>query len=229
MFQRSARLLVSLALLLGLTACSSDSGGGETSTSVEPPQGLRRSLLTVQDLPAGWTLGESVSPASGNQAENGFCNKPVPDTQKASGWEAAQFTKTEGTTQLAQSVVSYSSPEDAIAAFDQVAETVRTCKQWNLELNDSFSSYVLGAFDVPNFSDQTLAVKISGDFRVARNAPAVQGFVVADGVVIRHQNLITVIRHFTIGVPQPLPVNSEETQSIARSAAGKLKVSAVGP
>jgi hypothetical protein len=215
-----------LTIFLFVVACG-DSDGENVLPSPEeetPSAELADALLVEGDLPPGWQskpVGESTDVTD---EDAGFCGQPVPDRDRGTGSGVVQFSKGE-TTRLVETVVSYASVEEATAAFDQLEQLVESCKEWDVEEEGTVSRYRLSPTSFPTLTDETLAVRVDGDFTVPPSGGitrSVDGRVVADTVMARYQGVIVVIRHFAIGLREAPQLNSAETEPIARRAVDKV-------
>jgi hypothetical protein len=225
-FRRRAWFASLLTIFLFLVACG-DSDGEKVVPSPQdqsPTGELADALLVEGDLPPGWRstpVGESTDVT---EEDAGFCRQPVPDRDSGTASGVVQFSKDE-TTRLVETVVSYASVEEATAAFDQLEQLVESCKEWDVEVEGTVSRYRLSATSFPTLTDETLAVRVDGDFTVPPSegvTRSVEGRVVADTVMARYQGVIVVIRHFAIGLGEAPQLNSTETEPIARRAVDKV-------
>jgi hypothetical protein len=225
------KILVVLATVVLLAACDGDSEPNATDTTppgTDATGELAAKLLTAGDLPPGWSEAAEESDPGVSDQESGFCGEPVPDEENATGSAVAQFAKGEATnpSRLVEAVVAYETPEEATEAFSKVEQTVGTCKEWDLDEAGTVSRFKLASATFPNIGDQTVAVRITSDFKTAggsgNNPAAVTGFVVGDVVVVRQGNHIVVLRHFAIGLGQQPDFTGADTEPSARRAVEKV-------
>ena len=228
------RLIACLILVVALAACGGNGGGDDepegqetTEEAVQPTGELAGVLLVAGDLPPGWDLEASgEGSAEVSEGESGFCGTAIPSTENATADAVIQFSKGEATTRLVESVARYETVEQATAAFDQVEQAVQNCRQWDVTADDTVTTFTLTGAPFPNLADETLAVKVNGEFTVsgeaAKGAPT-DGFVTGDTVIVRHQGTIVVIRHFAIGLGTQPDLATGETEPIARRAVEKVQ------
>ncbi|HEX2052631.1 MAG TPA: hypothetical protein VHJ78_02750 [Actinomycetota bacterium] len=224
------KLLACLAVVALMAACG---GGEEPSAEDSPAQNnaptseMGDALLAAGDLPPGWELLNPGSQSSEvGEGESGFCGTPVPGTEGSTGSADVQFSKGEVTTRLVENVVRYFSVEQATAAFDRVEQAVQNCKEWDVEADDTVTTFTLAPAPFPNLADETVAVKVNGEFTVSGEAadggPPTDGFVTGDTVAVRQQSTIIVIRHFAIGLGTRPTLATAETEPISRRAVEKV-------
>ncbi len=220
-----------LATLILLAACDGDEPNATDPTPTENTDAtgeLGAKLLAAGDLPPGLSDAAEESDPNVSDEDSGVCGEPVPDEENATGSASAQFAKGEATnpSRLVEAVVAYETPEDATEAFNKVEQTVGTCKEWDLEESGTVSRFKLASATFPNIGDQTVAVRITSDFKTsggaANNPAAVTGFVVGDTVVVRQGNHIVVLRHFAIGLGVQPDFNGADTEPAARRAVEKV-------
>ena len=222
------KTFVVLAILVLLVACDGDSEPNATAPieNTDPTGELGAKLLSVGDLPPGWSEAPRVSDPDVSDQESGFCNEPVPDVGNATGSATVQFAKGETTnpSRLVDTVVSYETAEEATEAFYKVEQTVGTCMEWDLDEGGTISRFKLASATFPNLGDQTVAARVTSDFNAgsADKPAALTGFVVGDTVIVRTGNHIVVLRHFAIGLGQLPEFNTADTEPAARRAVEKV-------
>lgn len=230
-FQRLRKLLAVFALVLLLAACGGDPEPEDTpdtdlNLESDPSGELGGKLLAAADMPAGWQPIENAGTEEVSAQEGGFCDSPVPDESNATASATAQFFKGEMTTRVVETVVSYESPEDATEAFDKVQQAIATCKEWDVDAAGTVSRLKLSSASFPAVGEQTAAARVTSDFTVnsgSADKPApTEGSVTGDTVIVRQQNFIVVVRHFSIGVGTEPAFNAADTEPIVRSAVQKV-------
>lgn len=219
------------ALVLLLAACGGDPDPEDTpdtdlNLESDPSGELGGKLLAAADMPAGWQPIENAGTEEVSAQEGGFCDSPVPDESNATASATAQFFKGEMTTRVVETVVSYESPEDATEAFDKVQQAIATCKEWDVDAAGTVSRLKLSSASFPAVGEQTAAARVTSDFTVnsgSADKPApTEGSVTGDTVIVRQQNFIVVVRHFSIGVGTEPAFNAADTEPIVRSAVQKV-------
>lgn len=219
--------VIALTLLIAGCGDSDPDAVAPTGTQdTEPASELDARLIGAGDLPPGWEEVDSESQPDQSAQDSGFCGTAVPNESNATGSESVQFAKGELTSRIVETLVTYETPEQATEAFNEVEQTVGTCKQWDVEQEGTVTRFNLSPTTFPNLADQTVVVRVTGDFNVnagsAGDPAAVPGSITADTVVVRYQNHILVLRHFAIGVGQPPEFSAGDTEPAARRAVEKL-------
>jgi hypothetical protein len=228
-----------LILIAGLAACSGSNRSATIETTAEgkeeaaSTEELRAALLRIEDLPTGWTIAPpeaspSVDPLETDEG-TGFCNEPIIDKKQAPASAEVEFSKgAELSNHLFQAVVSYDSRRKASKAFDDIQDAAQKCTQWEDGDASTTSKLTLQGLSFPKLGDETLAVRMGGEVK-SKPDPSeefsfdVTGTVAGDIVVIRSDNLVTVLGQIGIGIFGPASVDSKETEMIARKAIDRLE------
>lgn len=223
------RFLAVLALVVLMAACGGDGDPDESpdpDQQTDPTGEMDARMLTSADLPAGWEEFDGEESGDVSEPDSGFCGEPVPDTANATGSTTVQFSKGEPANRLVETLVTYETAEEATESFDRVQEVVGTCKQWDIDEAGTVSRFTLSSAPFPNVADQTVAARVTSEFTVnagSDDQPApTGGFVVGDTVIARHQNLIVVVRHFSIGLGEQPSFAAADTEPAVRSAVERL-------
>jgi hypothetical protein len=220
--------LLVLALTLILAACGDGDPEADDPARTDDAGAaeLSAKLVGSGDLPPGWEEFDPESEPDQTEQDSGFCGEPVPDQENATGSASVQFARGEPSNRMVETLVTYESTEQATEAFDKVQQTVGTCKQWDLEQDGIVSRFNLSPSTFPNLADQTVAARVTSDFNVsagsADNPAATLGFVTGDTVIVRYQNQILVLRHFSIGLGRQPEFSAADTEPAARRAVEKL-------
>lgn len=172
-------LPLSLLLAMFLAACSGGSQQAESSgsaadaassdavvdTGSDGDVGPKAALLTLEDMPAGWTEG---APIGGDQfptrAPDARLNVPMCGSEPLEGWDSiadgsANFAAGEEGPFVVHSVRVYEDDHarEAMNAFEEARDS---CEEWTNERTDV--SYRHEALSFPSYGDQTAADRISG-------------------------------------------------------------------
>lgn len=172
-------LSLSLLLVVFLAACSggsqqaepSGAAGDATSSApvvdagsdgdVEP----KAALLTLEDMPAGWTEGAPIGGAQfPARAPDARLNVPMCGSEPLEGWDSiadgsANFAAGEKGPFVVHSVRVYED-EHATEAMNAFEEARESCDEWTDE--NTGVSYRHEALSFPSYGDQTAAERISG-------------------------------------------------------------------
>lgn len=226
-------------LMLILTACS----GSDRAATIDPPaaaqenaassEQLQAALLTIQDLPTGWTTAppqpSPTTPSTEADEPTGFCNRPIIIREEVPASVETEFTKGgELSNRLLQLVVSYDNARQASKAFDDIAQAAQECTSWEESDESTTSALTLQSLSFPKLGDDTLAARMGGEIKSKPNPSEefsfdITGNVAADIVVIRSGQLITVLGQLGVGIFGPASIDSTETETIARRAVDRLE------
>lgn len=203
-----SRVAAVAALVLVLGGCGGgEEAGGERARTIsvpsseaatEPdPEGdgdetlneaqLQASLLTVADLPTGYTAApesgdeEAESDDSGTTGATNECSDKFDDLGAAEGSEAASveasFTSGLGVI-LEQTLESYEDEDQLQERFDNVVEILSECPSFSSTDPDGVTTdYSVAPLSFPKLGDDTVALAITGatpDFNVGVNIVVVR-------------------------------------------------------
>ena len=232
-----------------LPACGDDSDGDQAATltdapsttqsegredgTTQPPDelpvkrdqaSLEGKLLTVGDLPSGWTISESEETEDAeSEDESEFCAEAFKDFEEFDddeGLEAeSEFQKGEpsimGGAFLSQSLAV--SDEDALAdAFDRLPEAFEKCREF--EETDDEGSTFKGTFSPLSFDrygDDTFAMHMSAQ----ANSDGFEFPLAGDFVFVREDDIVMMVVSFGFGAAT-VPI--EELEEIVDTAYAKL-------
>ena len=170
----------------------------------------------------------SPTPAIDPDEPTGFCNKPIIDKAAASASAETEFTKGELSNRLVQVVVSYGGSREASKAFEQIQQLAQGCSRWDDSDTTSTSKFTLQSLSFPKLGDETLAFRMAGEIK-AKPDPndefslEITGMAAGDVIIVRSNNLITVLGQIGIGIFGPPSLDSSETEVIARKAVERLE------
>jgi hypothetical protein len=233
---RTKQLII--GLILALTAC----GGSDRAATIEQvdpteeaasSEELQAALLTIEDLPTGWTTAPPDASPSADPLDSDdgtkLCDKPVIDRTQAPASAEVEFSKGgELSNQLFQEVFSYDSRRKASDAFDSIREAIQACTQWETSDESTTSSLTLQSLSFPKLGDDTLAVRMGGEVKSKPDESEELSFdltaaVAGDVVIIRENNLLTLVGQIGLGIFGPVSVDTKETETIARKALERLE------
>jgi hypothetical protein len=193
------------------------SGSASTAPSVAPPAlgdaQLKKALLTVSEMPTGFTLNKDDQDDS-DEAGNDPCAKKFDkvgdDLKKRKVGDAERhFTKGSFGPLVEQDLVSFEEEDDAKAAIDVVSDLLNECQSFtSLDGAGAKTTFELAAMSFPKVGDETFAVAISGE---------------SDGVSLAAHMVVTrVDQSLQLVVLAGLTADADETEAIVRAGAKKL-------
>lgn len=156
------------------TPSTSQSGSEQPTYSVLPKKQLQAALLTIQDVPVGY----SVEPASEPGPTKTFCDYKPPFTEKVHVFR--EFTKGGGLSaeMVRVGLRQYESADKASAAFDALTEALSTCRGETYQ----GSELEYAALSAPKVGDESVGVRIKADeYTVLQNFVLVGPTVVSTG------------------------------------------------
>lgn len=215
-------LLLVTTVALSLTACGeapreTADGAATTPTATTATRALKpltakqaeAALLTVEDLPAGWTLNEEsdVAPAAG-EVEPARCALFLDGFWKPVGPAVAEasvgFTSGEMTTSVGQSVAAYE--KDAAGLVAQVADAAGACRKIATPDGGKLTTSVP---PFPDLGDGSAAVRV-------KTTLGALDLTFDLAFVAQGPNMIVIYA----GGTKPLP--SEDLEAFTRTALSKL-------
>lgn len=188
------------------TADPSASTQALTPTSTKRDRKAAELLLTLEDMPAGFSSPASTTSTS-KKPNDLKCFAFADAVRKRDGSKAEAKFAGQGALQEVGHVVSVTSDTDAKAAFADIRKAMSTsCSETKKDDNGTDISYELQPLSFPKFGDETFAarVKLKASFIT----------VDADIVVFRSGRVIELVSG--ISVPP------EKLETIAEKAAAKL-------
>ena len=187
--------------------------------------GLQAKLLSVADLPTGYTLQASNSNASGDTPGAGdsstFCKElqKVENPDKAP--EHADVTFEKGGASLfggavaAEGVARYPRESDARRVFDAFVAAMRSCKTFEETDQDGTFKGKFTPLSFPKLGDGTFAVHLAGE---GGNQQLTLPIVI-DFVLVRRDRVIMLVATFSIGAGG---ISSSDLEHIVRAGYKKL-------
>jgi|GEM_PF-997836 len=127
-----------------VTPATAGTSGAPTTTTT--PASVQSYLLTVSDLPTGWSVDNSSSSSTTSCATN-------PVSQSASGPKAIiDFNQAGGLPELLDDLAFSTSP---VAEFAKVKGALDACKSFTETNNGQTSTGNIGAMSFPAYGDQS--------------------------------------------------------------------------
>lgn len=186
-------------------------GPSPTASEDQIAERLGGALLTIEDMPTGWT----VSPAD----EDDDDETPICGIESgAFGDEAldrltANFQQSELGPFLAQIIDRFAEGE-AKGIMTEFGDAFGSCTEFvDVDEDGEETSWRLSPLSFPNIGDETFAFRMS-------TTVAILGFVELDFVVWRRGDVVEVIGHVSTGFEG---IDSEQTESFVRRADDKLR------
>lgn len=166
------------------TSTTAAAGEDETTTTEEPDGSLAAAMLTLEDLPAGWT----ASPPDADDTTDEFCEGEDPFTEIQADEEVeASFQQSDVGPFIASFAEQHGSDDEAQEALDLFVDAVNSCGEFtNVEEDGTETIYRFSPLSFPQLGDDTFAARLSGttafgpitaDFVFARDGDRVGGIV----------------------------------------------------
>lgn len=222
--RRFAAVLVPLAVLAASCGGSDDSDGDERARTIEAPESeapkepeggggggdktlseaeLKAALLTVQDLPTGYTLDtspdEDDDETQGSSEECSDRFEALTEAEEQDDTTEAEVSFEGGLgVVLEQGLESYPDEEIPAERFDQVVEVLNDCPSFtSTEADGTNTEFTISPLSFPKLGDDTIALNIkvkTSEFdgvlnfavvRLGRNVMSIgQGGLTADAAVL---------------------------------------------
>ncbi|MCW2746024.1 MAG: hypothetical protein JWM48_2574 [Mycobacterium sp.] len=227
----SLAVLVAIPVVLSAAGCSSSSSDSR-ATTVDPPSSsasagapaggsathssltqaqAQAALLSVTDLPTGWTADtSSTSPDSGFSGCSAL--EAVGGHSKANRAKAEGSFTAGGVGPLLQEMVAVPSDETAAQAMTKLRSALNTCRSFtSTDADGKKTTFTTSALSFPKLGDETFAVQIT--------APNPLGQLVADVVVVRLGNTVVELAYAGLGAT----VNGAQLEELGRKAVQKAQ------
>ena len=195
------------------SAVGTPAQSAQTSASTPAPTPVRgalevrKALLTLEDMPTGWSVKESKPSESTGE----ICGKKVFEVVSTAKADI-DFEKDAFTT-VTQAIRAYDSGE-AKQGLDNALKVFETCKEWTDTAKDgSVTTYKLTPLSFPKLGDQTVALRLN-----LSNPPVVAQ---VDAVYVRRGDVVIIVGYTAggLGVARGDP---EALERIARKADERL-------
>lgn len=156
-----------------------------TTTTEVPPSSMDSVVVTLQDLPSGWTVS---APDEGLEEDDEICNDQDPFDAVEPIEEAETNFEQGGFGPFLSSIAGrYASTDDAQGVLDAFAAAVEQCRAFT-EVDDDGTeiTYTFTALSFPKLGDDTYAARLSAntpvgplalDFVFARKGDAVAAII----------------------------------------------------
>ncbi len=158
------------------------SAGASTKTQ------LRSKLLTISNMPTGWTVDNS---SSGSGGASGGCLAGVKQAPKSENKVTASFENG----QLPQLEEELVSGHEGTAAYNRLNKVLAGCKHFSVASNGQTLTFTVGAMSFPTVGDETNAYAVSFSVRGVNAA--------ADFVLFKVGSVAGLIEYADIGQPDP--------------------------
>jgi hypothetical protein len=239
MIRRVMPLLIVLLLFAGAsTACGSAKSGGKGGTGVSPSPAakvptadeLKKGLLALSDLPAGYSASPEETPSGGdtsepndsssvtatsrecNQLFNEFGNEGNATQEEAS--VSADFEKSSTTGPfIKETLESYRDAAALQKDMTQVRDAVDKCGEFTVKEQGGDVRVKIANASFPKLGDETAAFKLEATVTAQGKRLTLGGYLVA----VRVGNVVSTIISF--GLPS---ADAAETEQIVRKAVDKV-------
>ena len=192
-------------------AASTGTAGATAAASPRAAVDVSRALLTLDDLPAGWTSVEA--PPSDSDLDTGFCGAGSAPVTRL-GRAAAEFEAAASGLIVTQIVAAYA-PGDAKRVMDFLRDTLKGCTEWReTDAEGREFVYRFASLPFPRLGEQTLAVRM--------NVEAPGGSVQTDLVIVQRGDAATLLANIASGPRGGASVDSTLTERLARRADARL-------
>lgn len=230
------RLVTTLALFVMLAAgCGGDGGngnGGGTAAGggAEAETGEQRAaaelLLTVEDLPTGWTVAPDDGEEGGeDDSADEFCkglditkSEVEPSSEAEADFQGGQ------TGPFASQLVAVYDGDKAEQAFDELVSALEDCKEVETADEDGTFTGSLTPVSFPTLGDETHAVRLTGTAKVTEEGETFELSMSGDFVFVRDGDVMTGIFQFAFdfGALGGGELDSSITEDLATKAAAKI-------
>lgn len=180
---------------------------------------LRQALLTIEDLPTGWTTAAEEEGAT--EEEPAPCG--IEPTEEETTSVEEHFQKGELEDQLMVSVSAFDNAGDAEAALQEFRTQLQNCREWeDTDDEGTHFAWALSPLSFPNLGEETVAFRVSADITGNEEGFEITASMVGDMIVVRRVNAVSGVFHFGLGLFGPAEIDSEQTETFARKADEKL-------
>lgn len=180
-----------------------------TEPKTYTPDELLEGLLTLQDLPTGWTM-TSIGPSDSEGDTHTFMCREVESRGVAS--VIAEFEMSQFGPRLHHYITAY--PEGVAGeALEEMIEVSQSCLEWTTTENGNTMTWTLTPLSFPNLGDETFALRISTNLGIL-------GPIEIDSIFVRTGDVITAIAYTAIG---PEGVDTTVTEELMRVALRKVE------
>jgi hypothetical protein len=182
-------------------------GAGDTLTKKQ----AKAALLTVKDLPSGWSVDKSADDSSEESTtEPARCAAifDAVDKDKSKPVAEAKVNFSQGFVILEETVASYR--DDVDDAVKETAEALNKCPEFtSVEPDGSRAKLSMSGLSFPNLGDRTLATRIKGR---------------TDGVDVLLDIVIIAVGHNIVMISAGglTPVPGDDLEAVAKRAVAKL-------
>lgn len=207
---RYKRLIAIGAVALALGACSSSpaskalsttstTGGGPTTTTTPSPN-VQPLLLSITDLPTGWSVDNTPQSSSTSCYTN-----PLAQVSSRS-YAHIDFAQGGGLPELAEELGYYAS---GLSSFATISKTLNSCKTFTETSKGQVITGSMGVMSSPTYGDQSAAYDAT---------LTIQGVDVNQGfVMVLRGNYITLVALGDIG-----SLDTPTLQGFVNQAVGKI-------
>lgn len=146
---------------------------------------LNRALLTIDDLPAGWSASADAGPGE----DAGVCNKTLADNSLAR--VGASFAAGDDGPFVVHAVSAYSAGE-AKRFIDGVRQALASCTEWTSPNEGGDIRWKVEPLSFASFGEDTVAAKLSSE-------DSTLGALLAQIVLVRRGDFVMIVGQFGVG------------------------------
>lgn len=232
---------LAIVVVLVLTACTQSEPDGEPAASPsENPAAasavllgedeLGPTLLTLDDMPTGWTIAPDKEIDDVDLDDNETLHRCSSAFGTGEGMlaEAGTGFARGDAYELFQWLSSFRSEEAAEDEFDVIRRTMLGCSEWEENDEEMSASFRMELVSFPKLGDQIVAMRVTGELIFAED-PELPIAMAGDLILIRQGNLLTGLDHIGFSPFYAPPIDSAETQSVAEAALAKVKKTLAPP
>jgi len=185
------------------TGASGARSSSASDTTVAPPPNVTAELLTLSDMPTGWSVDNSTTSGESEPA----CLKPLKDHTGSDASATVSFNgNANGIPGIKEDLAHF--PGGAAAALARFDAAISSCK--TLTVTDAGQSYsgTIGAMSFPQIGDESHAYQASFD---------VKGFNLAlDLIIARRGDTAMSLTYEDLGSPDLTQVQQFATTAMGR-------------
>jgi hypothetical protein len=149
------KMIAALAVAVLAAGCTSIEHGKGSSTPHQPAPDLKAQLLTVADLPAGWSIDNSD--ISGDNADTPPCMQRMDSGLRTNDKAHASFVKGSDLPWFAQGIGYFGDEGTARSNFSTGAEIYNGCTDFSFTSDGQKITGSMEAMSFPKFGDQSQA------------------------------------------------------------------------
>jgi hypothetical protein len=215
---RTAVLLAVLALIGG---CGGSGHASSTATGAKALTGseLRSLLLTVHDMPAGFSVDNSNSGAKADDPSSKLCNVQTAELAPQVGKANVAFAGGQWGPEIIEGLTSYATEDLAKREMTKLRSAVSKCTKFDdKDANGTVTHWTLGELSFPTLTSDQIAQRLNGSFECGT---VVGDFVVArEGAVVVAMGGVSLMTFLGGGQLKPGQVEAAARKAVDKVNAG---------